>query len=1105
MKSYKVLLYLITLTFPLLLFGQINEKGIPLIQNFNPADLKFNDQNWAAVQDPRGVMYFGNQEGYVLEFDSKSWRKIPVKDSKPVRSMAIDTAGTIYVGTVGDFGRLIPNEKGDLVYESLRYLVSDSTIFFTDIYKTIYLNRQVFFQSLQYIFVYNGESVRPILIEKGSKPNFLLQSDNDIYLGTRAKGLLKLTDTSLVHVEGSNIFNLKNIRNLIPLKNSNDLLAITERDGFFTFNTKTGESASFKANTKFIDNLIKDGVPYHNILLNDSTIGLGLIYSDFHSFSRINQNWEPLDILNKKTGLQDDFVTYLYQKQTTAGSSPLWLCLNSGISKANIHSPFRRFSEESGIKGQLQSIIRFNGRLYIATYAGLYYQTFDKNGFAYFEAVPEISTLVSSLSIFNDPKTGKEKLIIGAYPNIYEIDSFFNVKAIDKTAIAFTFAIFHSKLNPENFFVGTPSGLLQFKWTEKGWTKAVRVKKNELKSETRYLTEDQKGNLWLATQFDGVQRVVVANSDTIIHTYNTNHGLPSIQNLSVFNIGNETVFATNKGLYKFDYENELFEPYTFEGFPERLKNKSIARFFQTIDGFILVVNEDKKMTAERFVSKSDGTYENVSISYKALPTNAFDAIYEEPNGIIWFGLSKELYSFNPLIKRDYSESFNALIRKVSVKGGDSVVFNGAFFKELPDGNKVISLTQSPAQIIEFPYKFNNFTFDVATTFYENEYATEYSFILEGLDEEWSKWSVDPKPIYTNLSEGNYVFKVRARNVFGTESNTVEYRFSITPPWFRTILAYISYVLLLIGFIWFVVKWNTRRLIAEKVRLEEIVRQRTAEVVAQKEEIELQNEELESQRDKIFEQNEEIKSSITYASRIQNALMPPMETIHSIFDDIFILFLPRDIVSGDFYWITQFGNRKICAAADCTGHGVPGGFMSMLGMGLLNQIISRNEKITASELLDQLRTLIITSLHQTGKSGESKDGMDISLFIVDTDKQQIEFAGANNPLILIRNDELIQYKGDKMPIGIHIRCDIPFTNNVMEYLPGDIIYTFSDGYQDQFGGPDQRKFMIKNLKELLFEIHKKPMEEQHDILHKALHDWHGTSPRIDDVVLIGVKL
>jgi serine phosphatase RsbU (regulator of sigma subunit) len=132
-------------------------------------------------------------------------------------------------------------------------------------------------------------------------------------------------------------------------------------------------------------------------------------------------------------------------------------------------------------------------------------------------------------------------------------------------------------------------------------------------------------------------------------------------------------------------------------------------------------------------------------------------------------------------------------------------------------------------------------------------------------------------------------------------------------------------------------------------------------------------------------------------------------------------------------------------------------------------------------------------------------MDISLFIVDTDKQQIEFAGANNPFILIRNDELIQYKGDKMPIGIHLRCDIPFTNVVMEYLPGDIIYTFSDGYQDQFGGPDQRKFMIKNLKELLFDIHKKPMDEQHDILHKTLHDWHGESPRIDDVVLIGVRL
>ncbi|MFO8022484.1 MAG: SpoIIE family protein phosphatase, partial [Perlabentimonas sp.] len=274
-------------------------------------------------------------------------------------------------------------------------------------------------------------------------------------------------------------------------------------------------------------------------------------------------------------------------------------------------------------------------------------------------------------------------------------------------------------------------------------------------------------------------------------------------------------------------------------------------------------------------------------------------------------------------------------------------------------------------------------------------------------------------------------------------------------------------------------------------LEKVVKERTAEVVAQKEEI--------------AQQNEEIRSSINYASRIQSALLTPKETIDEMYDDYFILFLPRDIVSGDFYWHAQAGNRKICVVADCTGHGVPGGFMSMLGIGFLTQIMTKGSHFTAAEILNQLRDMIIESLHQTGKPGESKDGMDLALYIIDTDKGIVEFAGANNPLVLIRDNEIIQYKPDKMPIGIHVKCDTSFTNHIFEYKKGDVIYTFSDGYPDQFGGPTQRKFMIKRLKELLLEIHQKPMEEQKEILHKTLLEWEGEEDRIDDVVLMGLRL
>ena len=287
-----------------------------------------------------------------------------------------------------------------------------------------------------------------------------------------------------------------------------------------------------------------------------------------------------------------------------------------------------------------------------------------------------------------------------------------------------------------------------------------------------------------------------------------------------------------------------------------------------------------------------------------------------------------------------------------------------------------------------------------------------------------------------------------------------------------------------------------------------------EIVAQRDHIEQQHEEIQSQRDmalkqrdKIMEQQQEIQDNIMYASRIQDALLPPKDLIKQLLPKHFILNKPKDVVSGDFYWISQNRGKTIIAVSDCTGHGISGAMMSMLGTAFLNEIVNRNDITNSSQILQQLRERVISSLHQQiGDTIEdSRDGMDIAICIIDIVDNTLEFSGANNPLYLFRRGELIELRPDKMPIGIHLRCDIPFTNVVMEYLPGDIIYTFSDGYQDQFGGPDQRKFMIKNLKELLFDIHKKPMDEQHDILHKTLHDWHGESPRIDDVVLIGVRL
>ncbi len=263
--------------------------------------------------------------------------------------------------------------------------------------------------------------------------------------------------------------------------------------------------------------------------------------------------------------------------------------------------------------------------------------------------------------------------------------------------------------------------------------------------------------------------------------------------------------------------------------------------------------------------------------------------------------------------------------------------------------------------------------------------------------------------------------------------------------------------------------------------------------------------LEERNTLISKQKEEITDSIHYASRIQRAVLPQTKMLEKNLNDFFILWRPRDIVSGDFYWFTEHQNKLIIVTADCTGHGVPGAFMSMLGVSFLNEILSRHKEVHAEQILNELRDQVINSLHQTGKTGESSDGMDLALYIMDRDNMKLEYAGANNPLVIIRNKEIIQYKADKMPIGIYIKADIPFKRHDIDIQEGDCIYTFSDGYQDQFGGKG-KKFMIKRMKSMLLENHDKPMTEQKALYDKTIVDWMGEEfEQIDDILLVGVRV
>ncbi|MBN2892977.1 MAG: SpoIIE family protein phosphatase [Bacteroidales bacterium] len=290
-----------------------------------------------------------------------------------------------------------------------------------------------------------------------------------------------------------------------------------------------------------------------------------------------------------------------------------------------------------------------------------------------------------------------------------------------------------------------------------------------------------------------------------------------------------------------------------------------------------------------------------------------------------------------------------------------------------------------------------------------------------------------------------------------------------------------------------------------------LKQKNAEINQQNEEIQSQKEEIQSQYEVVIEQKEQITSSIKYASRIQGALLPMLKSIENYFPESFVLFLPRDIVSGDFYWFAEKENLAIIVSADCTGHGVPGAFMSMLGIAFFNEIVAKKldfadkKDISSGQILDELRQKVITSLKQESEDLNSKDGMDLAICIIDKDFKEIQFSGANNGLLHVAKDQMDEYKGDRMPIGTYFGNVKEFSTTTIKYNQGDMFYMSSDGFIDQFGEEKNSKYLKRNFYNFISSIKDKNFSEHKILLKEEFENWKGNSVQLDDVLVVGFKM
>lgn len=662
--------------------------------------------------------------------------------------------------------------------------------------------------------------------------------------------------------------------------------------------------------------------------------------------------------------------------------------------------------------------------------------------------------------------------------------------------------------------------------------------------------EDKDGNLWFGSGFGGVCKFNKATDR--FETYNKENGLAGnvVYAISDDNHGN-LWFGTKEGASKFDPATKVFRNYTtadglggnnvYHIFKDSKGNlwfgalggslsmydgTSFKKFDET-DGmrhrFILCINEDKKHNIwlgayGGGLYKYDGkVFTNYTVK-EGLTTDSPYSIIADNDNRIWIGSSRGIDRFDEattsFVHYGKPEGFLGVETNANAvcidKEGNlwyGTIMGAVRYSPKEDkpntvepqtfisGLKLFMKDAPFPDDARFTYDNNHLTFSFVGVSLSNPGRVQYQYKLEGFDKDWLPgYTSANEAVYTNLPPGSYTFMVRARNSDGT-SNILpsEYKFFIAPPFWQTVTFYVLGALFLIFSIYVYDKVRTRKLIFAKKELQEKVEERTQELAAKNAEL--------------AEKNKDITDSIRYAKRIQEAILPLDSLVKKHLPNSFIFSKPKDIVSGDFYWIDKRSDDILFAAVDCTGHGVPGAFMSIVGHNILNQAVNGTSNITPAILLDKLNKGVSETINQTSEEARLRDGMDIALCMINFKTMELQFAGAYNPLFIVRNKELIELKGDSIAIGMYSdeTRSQSYTNHKIQLQKGDTLYVFSDGYADQFGGPNGKKFKMNQFKSMLLSLEGVPMEQQHVALERSIEQWRGVLQQVDDILVIGVRI
>ena len=1108
----KKLLSLLSLL--LIVFTIRAQQGAPLLTNFKESS-EIENQSWAICQDDNNVMLFANRRG-ILTFDGQSWNFIPIP-TIPYTIRYNLQEKKVYVGGENNYGYMARDDKGIYRYFSMSGEAAQLGL----ISKIIFTDSSVYFYGELSISRHDIKLGKlELRLNQDIKEPFtgMFITSKNTFINVLSKGLYRLESDTLFQIVTGYLTKDEEILFSLPYSNNMVLLG------------KSNGNLSLFDGIKFSDYLIRDeGYLRQNILSE------GLSISDsLYAFSTLEGGALVVDkksgnlknTINYVNGLPDDEIFAL----GIDNNYGLWLSHQYGLTRADLRLPVGSFSIYPGLKGNLITSLWLNNELYVATSEGVYYLKEVKN-------YAEVEVLVK-----NEESSARPGQAVIRNLSLQQ-----RVQEPLKTRKSIFTQIFGKKqvlpaapvapaVQEKEQQVITPPVM---KLPEPKYFKKIagRLKSiNYVYKKIEGLDEKCKqlvpaGNEILASTNKGLFIISGHRARALVNGRYINYISPKSK-------GNKYYVGTSEGFfYVTPVKNNKWETF----FPDRAFNHPIYSIVSTDDNTIWTGSDDIVYKLSLFNGKPAGIPETYSIKNN-IPERY---IMEYVNDTIFLFTSSKVRYYNqsrdtfiecnkgftndsamvkfvlsqpeiPWVKTengwinissagniDYNDrailkifdNLNSIYTDndyIWVVSGDNMLFR-ILRNRIPSIKPEVSLfirSISNAKglyfrlsDIVFESGENTVYFDLVAPGYLKQNSTQYQYIVDNAMTEWSKWSYN-NTISLMIKPGKYTLRVKAKDIWGNESEPKTVAFTIEAPFTQTNFFYLIVLCAVFILIVGVIRFRERQLKNEKRILETRVKERTAKIEAQK---------------------EEITASIEYASRIQLAMLPEEDHFRSSFSDYFIIFNPRDIVSGDFYWIAEDEKHLFFTVADCTGHGVPGAFMSALGISTLDEIITNNGNIKANAVLNLLREKIKTSLHQTGKQGEATDGMDVAFCILHKNRKKLEFSGAYNPLFIFQGEEFREYRADRMPIGIYYGEKDSFTNHEINVQKGDTIYIFSDGFADQFGGPKGSKYMKYNLKNLLMEIHRKPMAEQRDILKSEFERWKGEDNQIDDVTILGVKI